>query len=105
MIIDIIVILKLYYTGPTHMVLHSGSCTVYPTPIGALERWCVCRGDHPIKINVVVKVGGGPIQRRSPKISKWGDIPPRPLLQRPLLLLNAPRSHASVSMFNAEPIT
>ena len=28
-------------------------------PLGALERWCVCRGDKPIKINVVVKVGGG----------------------------------------------
>ena len=27
--------------------------------VGALERWCVCRGDQPIKINVVVKVGKG----------------------------------------------
>ena len=26
--------------------------------VGALERWCVCRGDQPININVVVKVGG-----------------------------------------------
>ena len=32
---------------------------IYVIHIGALERWCVCRGDQPIKINVVVKVGGG----------------------------------------------
>ena len=26
--------------------------------VGTLERWCVCRGDQPLIINVVVKVGG-----------------------------------------------
>ena len=34
--------------------------------IGTLERWCVCRGDQLIKINVVIKVGGGSIHSRSP---------------------------------------
>ena len=26
--------------------------------VGALERWCVSRGDQPIKIKCVLKVGG-----------------------------------------------
>ena len=38
---------------------------------GGMERWCVCRGDQPIKINVVVKVGC--------------HVHPSPLLQLPYL--------------------
>ena len=40
-------------------------------------RWndFVCRVDQPIKINLVVKVGGG------------GAYPPSPLLQRPYIYL------------------
>ena len=51
--------------------------------VGALERWCVCKGEQPIKINVVVKVGegGGQYIGGPPYILKWGGI--SPLLQRP----------------------
>ena len=47
--------------------------------LGPLERWCVCRVDQPMKINVVVKVGrgdqyiGGP-----PRFLSGGTYPPVP---------------------------
>ena len=41
--------------------LEAFTCTTNP-PVSSVvsrQRWCVRRGDQPIKINVVVKVGGG----------------------------------------------
>ena len=49
--------------------------------LGALERWCVCRGDQPIKINDMVKVKTNTYE--VPLDFKVGDIPPSTMLQPP----------------------
>ena len=53
--------------------------SIHVMSLGALERWCVCRGDQPIQINVAVKMGAGTDTYEFPLDFKLGGISPAPV--------------------------